>query len=98
MNNDDEIREMYNALGEAVLSLLDAEETVSNQAILSKLEQFADGATDESKIMSYWQARKLFRPMAAPGSTENGPADKKSVRLPHNRLRVRKLPVGSRED
>lgn len=97
MNNDDDIKEMYNSLGEAVMSLLESQESLSNHAILTRLDQFASDAADETKIMSYWQAKKLFRPLPpimTPSSEERGPADKKSVRLPYNRFRVRKMPAG----
>lgn len=97
MDNEEDSKNIHTALGEAVMSLLDSQGALNNHAILEKLEQLAQTATDEAKAISYWQAKRLFRhmPQSAPGQRliDASSADAKIVRMPPKRSGFRRKPV-----
>ncbi|MGD8105102.1 hypothetical protein ACQE32_00230 [Pantoea sp. FN0302] len=98
----DDFKNVHVALGEAVMSILDSQSALSNHAIMDKLQQLAKSETDEEKVMSYREARKAFRhiPRSVTGlrRKDAGNTDAKMVKIPQNRLVLRRARSENRED
>jgi hypothetical protein len=98
LNNEEELKNIHTALGEAVMSLLESQGALNNHAILERLDQLAETETDVAKAISWWKAKSLFRhiPQSAPEKrlTDASTADAKIVRMPPNRSGFRRTPIG----
>lgn len=101
MDKDDS-KNVHVALGEAVMSVLESQHTLSNQTIMERLQQLAEAETDEEKVMSYWQAKKAFRhiPQSVTGLRQKDASntDSKIVKMPPNRFGLRRARSANRED